>query len=253
MQIILSPAKLMDFNNPEEPVKLTKPMFADKTEQLVDVCKRLSVNDIAQKMVLKKEMAQNVFGYFQSFDFKNTPQRSAAFAYNGIAYKGLNIHDFSPEELKFAQARLNIISGLYGILRPLDAIQPYRLEMQRNIVPKGFKNLYEFWQNTLTNYLSEKLANDDNVLISVASKEYSKAILKNKLPKGVKFIETNFLQLEGGDLKQIVVHTKKARGLLARFIFKNHLVSHEEVKSFDYEGYSFYPVLSKENYFVFVR
>lgn len=253
MQVIMSPAKLMDFHNIRETVKSTKPMFAGKTAQLLEVCKKLSISEIARLMVIRNDKARNVHEYFQTFDFKNTLQRSAAFAYNGIAYKGLDIHDFSPEELKFAQSHLNIISGFYGVLRPLDLIKPYRLEMQRNIFPEGYKSLYDFWQGELTAYLSEKLANDDYTVINVASKEYVRAINRKKLHRNIRFIETNFLQQEGGTLKQIVVHTKKARGLLARYIFKNHLVSAESVKSFNYEGYSFYPALSKENEWVFIR
>jgi cytoplasmic iron level regulating protein YaaA (DUF328/UPF0246 family) len=204
-------------------------------------------------MEVNARIAREVYGYFQTFDFRSAPQQPASLAYNGIAYKGLNAGDFSAEDFDFAQRHLSIISGLYGVVRPLDAIKPYRLEMQRKIVPQGYKTLYDFWQETVNGYLSKKLRTGDKTIINVASKEYAKVIRKNKLPKGTKIIDILFLQQENDDLKQIVVHSKKARGLLSRFIIKNRLVDPEEVKGFDYERYFFYPALSKDDLWVFVR
>ncbi len=253
MQIILSPAKLMSFDETDKNIKTTKPQFLKKTSELVKVGQKLSANEIAEKMKINNDMARDVHGYFQTFNFKSAPRRAAALAYNGIAYKGLNAHDFSEEDFDFAQQHLNIISGLYGFLRPLDEIKPYRLEMVRKITPEGYKNLYEFWQDTLNQHLSKKLKKDEKVIINVASNEYSKVIRTSKLPKGTKIIDIQFLQQENDDLKQIVVHSKKARGLMSRFIIKNKLTHHEEVKAFDYEGYFFYPSLSDENKWTFVR
>lgn len=253
MQIILSPAKLMDFSGGTGDIKPTKPLFPEKTKELITACRQLSEREIATGMNINAKMAQEVYGYFQTFDLRSTPKQLAAHAYNGIAYKGLNAHDFSAEDFDFAQQHLNIISGLYGIVRPLDGIKPYRLEMQRRIVPQGYKTLYDFWQETLNGYLSKKMRKGDKTIINVASKEYAKVIRKNKLPGGTKIIDIQFLQQENDDLKQIVVHSKKARGLMSRFIIKNRLVDPEEVKGFDSEGYFFYPALSKEDMWVFVR
>ncbi|WP_352421016.1 YaaA family protein [Proteiniphilum sp.] len=253
MQIILSPAKLMDFSDKKGNVKPSKPLFPEKTEELMTVCRQLSEREIATQMKINARMAHEVYEYFQTFDLRSTPGQSAAITYNGIAYKGLNAHDFSAEDFDFAQQHLNIISGLYGIVRPLDAIKPYRLEMQRKIVPQGYKTLYDFWEDTVNVHLSKKLRKGDKTLINVASKEYAKVVRKEMLPKGTKIIDIQFLQQENGDLKQIVVHSKKARGLMSRFIIKNRLVDPEEVKGFDYEGYFFYPALSKEDVWVFVR
>lgn len=125
--------------------------------------------------------------------------------------------------------------------------------MARKIHPNGYKDLYDFWQYDVNQYLAEKLVEDEKVIINVASKEYSKAVSKKLLPKGTRIIEINFLQQENGNLKQIVVHSKKARGLMARFIIKNRLIELEEVKAFDYEDYFFYPALSDENRWTFVR
>lgn len=253
MQIILSPAKLMDFSDEMKEVKSTRPLFPEKSKELIAVCRQLSEREIADEMTINAKMAREVYEYFQTYDLRSTPKQSAALAYNGIAYKGLNAHDFSVKDFDFAQQHLNIISGLYGIVRPLDTIRPYRLEMQRKIVPPGYKTLYDFWEETVNEYLSKKLRKGDKTIINVASKEYAKVVRRNKLPNGTKIIDIQFLQQENDRLKQIVVHSKKARGLMSRFIIKNRLVDPEEVKGFDWEGYFFYPALSKKDTWVFVR
>ena len=253
MQIILSPAKLMDFSANTEKVKPTKPLFPENTKELVSVCRQLSVQEIADTMKINPTMAQDVYNSFQSYNLGTTPRQPAALAYNGIAYKGLNAVDFTMDDFDFAQQHLNIISGLYGILRPLDEIRPYRLEMQRKIVPDGYKTLYDFWQKPLGEYFFKKLRKDDLTIINVASNEYSKTVKNKLLPEGTRVIDIRFLQLSDNGWKQVVVHSKKARGLISRFIIKNRLVDPEEVKGFDYENYFFYPSLSDDNTFTFVR
>lgn len=249
----MSPAKLMDFDTREENIETTRPAFSKKTGEVLEVCKKLSEAEIAEMMKVNRDIAQKVYGYFQSFNFKTIPLRAAVLAYDGIAYKGLNAHDFSKEEVAFAQKHLNILSGFYGALKPFDRIKPYRLEFARKIRPDGYKDLYDFWQDEVNQYLAGRLAKDEKVIINVASKEYSKVVLKKLLPENTRVIEINFLQQEGGALKQIVVHSKKARGLMARFIIKNRLKAAEEAKAFDYENYFYYPQLSSEDKWVFVR
>lgn len=253
MQIVLSPAKLMDFDGADDSVKATDPLFTDKTAELVAVCREMSIDEIAASMNINPQMAHDVFGYFQTFDLPVAPRRAAALAYNGIAYKGLNAYDFSADDFTFAQQHLNILSGLYGIIRPMDAIRPYRLEFQRKIVPEGYKSLYDFWGDTLNAYLASKLMHDERVIINVASQEYGKVVRKNKLPQGTRIIDIRFLQHETNGFRQVVVHAKKARGLMARFIIKNRLTKYQDVQAFDSEGYFFYPDLSKEDEWVFVR
>ena len=184
----------MDFGGADDSVKPTDPLFTDKTAELVAVCREMSVDEIAASMNINPQMAHDVFGYFQTFDLPVAPRRDAALAYNGIAYKGLNAHDFSADDFTFAQQHLNILSGLYGIIRPMDAIRPYRLEFQRKIVPEGYKSLYDFWGDTLNAYLASKLAHDERVIINVASQEYGKVVRKNKLPQGTSIIDIRFLQ-----------------------------------------------------------
>lgn len=253
MQIIMSPAKLLDFGGSDNEIKVSTPLFQNKTEQLIDVCKKLSAEDIAQIMKVNRDIANEAYGWFQTFNSKNAPKRAAALAYNGIAYKGLNAHDFRGEDIEYAQQHLNLVSGLWGMLRPFDEIKPYRLEMVRKIQPEGYKSLYDFWKEELNKHLSSRLKNDEKVIINLASKEYSKVVLKSLLPKDTRIIDIQFLQHQGEDFKQVVVHSKKARGMMSRFIIKNKLVLAEEAKAFDYEGYFFYPQLSDEDKWTFVR
>lgn len=244
----------MKFDDQRDEREPTAPLYPNKTKELVTLCQQLTEKDIAGCMKINATMAHEVYAQYQTYFFNNTPQRAAALAYNGIAYAGLNAHDFSAEEYDFAQHHLNILSALYGILRPFDAIKPYRLDMQMNITPQGFRSLYPFWQETVNATLSTKLKKEkEKTIILVASNEYAKVIQHNRLPRGTRVIEIRFLQQENNDFKQIVVHTKKARGLLSRFIIKNRLTEAEDVKGFDDENYFFYPALSKENEWVFVR
>lgn len=252
MQIIMSPAKLMSFEQ-DVNYKTTTPLFQNETEEILKVCQNLSPSDIAEQMKVNVDIASSVFEYFQTYNADNTSERAASLAYNGIAYKGLNAHDFDEEDVKFAQQHLNLISGFYGMLRPFDAIKPYRLEFARKIQPEGYKTLYAYWRETLNKYMTEKLKGDEAVIINVASKEYSKALDAKLLPQDTRIVDIEFLQQKGEELKQIVVHSKKARGLMARFIIKNQLKHSEEVKLFDYEDYFYYPQLSDDNKFVFVR
>lgn len=254
MQILQSPAKLMNFNGLHDERVPTKPLFTKKTKELVTLCQQLSAKEIAGMMKINATMAHDVYEQFQTFGFRDTQQRAAALAYNGIAYHGLNAHDFSEEEYDFAQQQLNILSALYGLLRPFDAIKPYRLELQLSLAPQGCSSLYHFWQETVNDYLTKRLRKEKKkIIINVASNEFAKMVQKSRLPGGTKIIDMRFLQQENMDFKQVVVHTKKARGLLSRFIIKNRLTDADDVKGFDDEGYFFYPALSKENEWVFVR
>jgi|SRR5690554_2786901 cytoplasmic iron level regulating protein YaaA (DUF328/UPF0246 family) len=254
MQIIQSPAKLMNFNGLKEEKEPTKPLFPGRTKELVTLCQQLSEKEIAGLMKINPKMARDVYEQFQTFYFKNTPKRSAALAYNGIAYSGLNACDFTEGDYHFAQQQLNILSALYGLLRPFDEIRPYRLELQLHIAPQGYSTLYQFWQDTVNATLTKKLRKEkEKTIINVASNEYAKVMQKSKLPRGTRIVDIRFLQQENNDFKQIIVHTKKARGLLSRFIIKNRLTDVEDVKGFDDEGYFFYPSLSKENDWLFVR
>lgn len=213
-------------------------------------------------------MAHDVYGYFQTYHLDMAPQRSAAFAFNGIAFQGLNAHDLSDNELAFAQSHLNIVSGLYGLLRPLDIIKPYRLDVSTRISPaeNGINNngnlstiypksnyLYGFWQKTVNQYLHKQLSNDDNTLINLSSSEYYKMIVPELLPDNMRTITIAFREQKGNQLKQIIVYAKKARGQMARFIIKNKITKAEEIKAFDTDGYFYYPAQSTPTEWMFVR
>ena len=167
MQLLLSPAKLINFTDKTESVAGTTPLFIEKTKHLVEFCQQLSVNEIAKLLKINVKMAHEVYGYFQTFHLDNDMERSAAYAFNGIAFQGLDIHTMTADELLFAQEHLNILSGMYGLLRPLDIIKPYRLDMNTRISPTPEINnngnlstthpksnyLYGYWQETINKHL----------------------------------------------------------------------------------------------------
>ncbi len=267
MQLLLSPAKLMSFKDKTESVTGATPLFTDKTKHLVEFCQQLSVNEIAKLLKVNVKMAHEVYGQFQTFHLDNDVERSAAFTFNGIAYQGLNIHDMSASELQFTQEHLNILSGMYGLLRPLDTIKPYRLDMNTRISPDDGINssdnlnttypksnyLYGYWQETVNNYLSEKLNDDDNIIINLSSSEYYKLIVPTLLPSKTRMINIAFKEQKTDGLKQVVVYAKKARGMMARYIIKNKITKVEDIKGFDMEGYFYSPAQSSPAQWTFVR
>lgn len=254
MIIILSPAKLQDFESPLSVKEATTPLYAKEAKELYKSMEGISASEIASLMNINPQLAHNVYQYIHAFPLTKTPQRQAAFAYNGIAYQGLSAKSFTKEDLEFAQKHLVHISGLYGVLRPLDLIKPYRLEMQIPLANNKGNNLYDFWTETVSKYLAKQMKADDNILINLASKEYAKAVNKKLLPKGYKIITPIFKeQNDKGTYKQIVVYAKKARGLMSRFIIQHKLTDVEHLKAFDTEGYAFAPQLSSESEWVFIR
>jgi cytoplasmic iron level regulating protein YaaA (DUF328/UPF0246 family) len=249
----MSPAKLQDFESPAPVKEATTPLYAKEAKELYKSMEGISMGEIASLMRINPQLAREVYQYIQGFPLSQTPQKQAVFAYNGIAYKGLDAESFTKKELDFAQSHLALISGLYGVLRPLDLIKPYRLEMQIPVVNDKGKDLYAFWMDTISDYLAKRMKADDNILVNLASKEYSKAVNKKLLPKGYKIITPIFKQQTGKGYKQIVVYAKKARGMMSRFIIQNQLIDIEHLKAFDAEEYSFAPQLSDDKEWVFIR
>lgn len=253
MQILLSPAKRMDFKRGDNEIAPTKALFPKKRDELIAVCNGLSVEEIADMMKLNLAMAHEVQEQFNTFGMRSTPTRAAALAYNGIAYLGLNAQDFTADDFAFAQQHLNILSGLYGVVRPMDGIKPYRLEMQQPVMPEGYRSLYDYWQESVNKHLSKRLRKGSRTVVNTASNEYSKVVQKRLLPVGTRLLSLKFLEQEERGLRQIVVHTKKARGMIARFIIKNRLTDPDDLKAFDSEGYFFHPALSSDDEWVFTR
>lgn len=253
MIITMSPAKLMDFESPVKVEKSTKPIWEKDAEYLNGLMKQFSSDDIREMMGVNPGIARQVYDYVQSFEMKRTPKRQAALAYNGIAYKGLAAGSFDSEDWDFAQKHLIFISGLYGVVRPLDLIKPYRLEAQIKLANKEGDDLYAYWSDKVTDYLSKQLTQDDNIWINLSSNEYFKVINKKKLPKDCTIITPVFKEQTDNGYRMVVVYAKKARGMMSRFIIKNKLENVEDIKHFDVEGYSFSPNLSKKGEWVFVR
>ena len=253
MIITLSPAKLQDFESQIPDQETTTPLYAKEAKELYKSMEGITSSEIASLMGINPQLAHNVYQYIHSFPLSKTPQRQAILAYNGIAYQGLDAKSMTKKDFDFAQKHLIHISGLYGVLRPLDLIKPYRLEMQIPLVNNKGNNLYHFWSDTISKYLAKQMQADDNVWINLASKEYAKAINRKLLPKGHKIITPIFKQQTDKGYKQIVVYAKKARGMMTRFIIQNQLTDVEQIKAFNSEGYLFAPQLSDDQEWVFIR
>lgn len=255
MLIILSPAKIQKF--PIQPYSgmFTQPEFIKDAGELVELMRQLTPSELSQMLDINASLAeQNTDRYF-NWHRPFTPANAApaAFMFDGEVYRGLNASTFSDEELAYAQEHLRLLSGLYGVLRPLDLMQPYRLEVSSSLKnPKG-TNLYDFWREKMTHSVLKALKNsgDPRIILNLASSEYFKALdLKNTRAK---VIDVEFYEYKNDVFKQIVIYTKKARGMMARFVIQNRIESLEDLKGFDKEGYWYSPQMSTEKKMVFVR
>ena len=185
-----------------------------------------------------------------SLPFNNKNARQAVYAVSGDVYKGLDAYSIDDDKIDFMQNTVRIISGLYGIIKPLDLIQPYRLEMGTKLSFDNNKNLYEYWREKITNQLNLELSEDEPVL-NLASNEYFKAIDSKVLKSDI--YSANFKQLKNGSYKTIAIYSKKARGMMTRFIIDNNITDINDLKSFNYDGYLFHEPLSSKKEFIFTR
>lgn len=254
MLLVVSPAKNLDYETPSITAAFTQPEFLDKSEILINRCRRLSPAKISSLMKISDKLAglnaDRYASWSTPFDSANAKQ--AVLAFNGDVYAGLQANSFSESDLDYAQQHLRILSGLYGLLKPLDLMQPYRLEMGTKLNVRRSKNLYEFWGNTITDKINQDLSSQgDNILINLASNEYFKSV-KTKLVDGV-VVTPVFKDKKNGEYKIISFFAKKARGLMARYIIQNRITDVAELSGFDLEGYQFNPELSKTNQPVFTR
>ncbi len=226
----------MDFEH-EVPSELqTGPDFLAKTNKLAKALKELKTSDISKLMKLSPALSELNYNRFQTFKSIKSPStaKQAAFAFNGDTYTGLDIKSFNQTDLKNAQKRLRILSGLYGILRPMDLIQPYRLEMGTKFKFDDYKNLYDYWKSDVTKSVNEELKKY-KILVNCASNEYFSVIDKNEL-KG-EIITPVFKEERNGQLKIISFSAKKARGMFAKYIIKNKIKTIDELKDFSEENY----------------
>ncbi len=240
MIAILSPAKSLDFEKQFD-IKSANTRFNDETQQLIDVLKTKSEEEVQELMSISDKLAQLNVERYDNFK-KRIPKhaKQAALAFQGDVYQGLEAEDFSQEEHDYAQQHIRILSGLYGLLRPLDLIQPYRLEMGTKLKTDKGNNLYDFWGDKITDQLKKDIKSQgDKILINLASNEYFKSINKKEFKKDFKIVDVEFKDFKNGKYKIISFFAKKARGLMARYIVKNQIEKIEDLKGFDLDGYSF--------------
>lgn len=251
--MVISPAKTLDFSGSPYP-HFTQPAHLEDSQELITQLREFSVADISKLMKISEKLS--VLNQQRYEDFK-TPfsldnARQALLVFKGDVYKGIDTDNYNDDDLSFAQKHLRILSGLYGVLRPLDLMQAYRLEMGTKLANKRGKNLYEFWGNQVSEQLNEDLEGlDEPWLVNLASNEYFKAIAPKALKANI--INIAFKENKGGTYKVIGIHAKRARGLMVDFVIKKRIETPEPMKSFDVEGYEFNEALSTANTWTFCR
>ena len=253
MKILISPAKALDFESELPTSKHSQPQFLEQAEKLNKVLRSRSPQKLSQLMSISDNLAMLNWERNQNFTipFTTANARPAVYTFNGDVYQGLDARTLTEEKLEKLQQLVRILSGLYGILKPFDLIQPYRLEMGTQLKVEDKKNLYAFWREQLTAHLNEELKND-TVLINLASNEYFGAIDEKKL--NVPVITPVFKDWKNDKLKVISFFAKKARGLMVRYILDTDAQTPDDIKGFNYNDYSFSPEYTiKEEQPVFVR
>ncbi|MDO7597974.1 MAG: peroxide stress protein YaaA [Pseudomonadota bacterium] len=251
MLIVISPAKTLDFETAPSTEKFSQPRFLPQSQKLINELKDLSTADIASLMKLSDKLAALNMARFQTwqkpFNLQNAKQ--ALLAFKGDVYTGLDADTLDVAGLDFAQQHLRILSGLYGVLKPLDLMQAYRLEMGTKFANVKGKDLYQFWGSQLRESIESELK--DGVLINLASNEYFKAVEAKKLK--ARIITPVFKDWKNGQYKIISFYAKKARGLMSRYIIDHSINEPENIKGFDSEGYRFSPEMSQADEWVFLR
>ncbi|MGL5388097.1 MAG: peroxide stress protein YaaA [Enterobacterales bacterium] len=254
MLVIISPAKTLDYESPLATERFTQPELLDQSQKLIKICRKLTPAQISGLMHISDKLAglnAARFGEWQP-DFTPDNARQALLAFKGDVYTGLQAQDFSEEDFDFAQQHLRMLSGLYGVLRPLDLMMPYRLEMGIKLENPQGKDLYSFWGDRITEKLNQALEQQgDDVVVNLASDEYFKSVKPAKLRGSL--IKPVFLDEKNGKYKVISFYAKKARGLMSRFIIKNRLSRSEQLVDFNLEGYAFDEADSAGNELVFKR
>jgi uncharacterized protein len=254
MLIVISPAKTLDYETPPFTDLHTTPAFIPETKQLIKALRKLAPHDISNLMGISDKLGVLNYERFQqwkpTFTTKNAKQ--AILAFKGDVYTGLEAETFKAADFRFAQKHLRILSGLYGLLRPLDLMQPYRLEMGTRFSVGDAQNLYEFWNGKITEKLNEELrATKSKRLINLASNEYFKAVKPEQLNAEV--ISPVFKDWKNGQYKVISFFAKKARGMMSAYIIKNHLTKDSDLRDFDWGGYRYNAALSSPQAPVFTR
>lgn len=254
MLVVISPAKTLDYETPPFLKDSSQPDFLDQSAQLIKELRALTPPQVSELMGISAKLGDLNFGRFLEWSTPFTPQnaKQAVLAFKGDVYTGLDAESLSKKDLLWAQDHLRILSGLYGLLRPLDLMQPYRLEMGTRFANQKGSNLYEFWGTRITEALNEYFAKEPSpVLVNLASNEYFKSVQPKKLAAEV--ITPVFKDWKSGKYKVISFYAKKARGLMTRYIIEHRLSDPEGLKQFDEDGYSYNAAMSSAKEWVFTR
>ena len=252
MLLLLSPAKKLDYDSPLPERTHTQPLFTTDAEKLIGILKTKSVEDVGAMMSISASLAElNVQRYAEwqpSFDTDNS--RQAVLAFNGDVYEGLDAHSLTAKQLDWAQDHVAILSGLYGVLRPLDLMRPYRLEMGTKLDNPAGGTLYAFWGDRIAKYLNERQADvKQPIVINLASDEYFKAVDKKAL--NARIVQCVFKEYKDGAYKIVSFYAKRARGLMARYAIEHKAATPKALQGFDVEGYAFAADVSSEDKLVF--
>jgi cytoplasmic iron level regulating protein YaaA (DUF328/UPF0246 family) len=254
MLTVISPAKTLDFETPPITRKTTQPLFLERSAELVEDARQMSPGDIRSLMGVSEKIAELNHRRFMNWGtpFTLDNAKQSVLAFKGDVYTGLEAETLSTAQLNFAQKHLCILSGLYGLLRPLDLMQPYRLEMGLKFANRGGKNLYEFWGDSITRALDQQLRKSGSrVLVNLASNEYFKAVQPGELDAEI--ITPVFRDLKGGKYRVVSFYAKKARGQMARFIIEGELNEPDGLKKFKVDGYRYNRGESSAREMVFTR
>ncbi len=256
MLVVLSPAKNLDFSpSPLSPDEFTQPALHHDAAELAQTTKKLSRSDIKTLMGISDDLANLNHQRFQTLapsTSETEGRMAAAFAFNGDVYRGFDARSLSQDDLAFAQSHVRHLSGLYGLLRPLDAIEPYRLEMGTRLATKRGANLYAYWGDRVAQQLNaDMVGHEDAVVVNLASDEYAKVIDRKALTAPM--INVGFKDIKDGKARSLFMYVKRARGLMARWIVRNRITRRDQLSDFAEEGYSLSPDMSIDGSLVFTR
>lgn len=254
MLVVISPAKNLDYDSPLPTEQYSQPRMLERAQELVDRCQALSPQELSQLMKISDKLAGLNAARFAEWHTPFSPDnaRPAIYAFDGDVYSGLAAEKLSEKAIAYAQEHLRILSGLYGVLRPLDLMQPYRLEMGTKLDTARGHNLYEFWRDEITDMLNEDLAAvDSDVVVNLASQEYFSSVQPKRL--NARIVTPVFKDEKNGQFKVISFWAKKARGMMARFIMTEQPKTVSELRQFNAAGYRFNADESSDNELVFYR
>lgn len=254
MLMVISPAKTLDFETPPTTPRFTQPQYLDHSQELITQLRELSPAQIGELMHLSDKLSGLNAARFGSWTPAFTPDnaKQALLAFKGDVYTGLQAETLNDDELSYAQDHLRMLSGLYGLLRPLDLMQPYRLEMGTRLANARGKDLYAFWGTLISEWLNQALADQgDDLLLNLASTEYFSAVKRSALK--ARIINTEFKDLKNGQYKIISFYAKKARGMMSRFVISERINHPDALKQFDVQGYRYSSEQSTADKLVFLR